>query len=129
VYLVPLALFWRKGPRRAAPLPHPLVRRAHAPNDVSKVLSFLTTYRGLHGRSAIDRRARVRGHAPEREHRRISRVIRRSILTFLYRSERVVEGPVLQPITACRRRGALARGGVGGGGVCGRRKVPTSSRA
>ena len=27
----------------------------------------------------------------------LARVIRRSILSFLYRSERVVEGPVLQP--------------------------------
>ena len=99
VFLVPLALFWRKGPRARAPLPEPLYGALTRPNDVAKVLAFLTTYRGLHVKvgEPIDVRG-VRGHARRtRARAELARVIRRSILTFLYREERVVEGPVLQP--------------------------------
>jgi len=98
VFLVPLALFWRKGPRARRRFLNLSYGALTRPNDVSKVLSFLTTYRGLHVKvgDPIDVLAfaatRPAAIAPE-----LARVIRRSILTFLYRSERVVEGPVLQP--------------------------------
>ncbi|HKA16288.1 MAG TPA: 1-acyl-sn-glycerol-3-phosphate acyltransferase, partial [Myxococcota bacterium] len=98
VSVVPLALFWRKGPRARRRFLNLSYGALTRPNDVSKVLSFLTTYRGLHVKvgDPIDVPAfaatRPDASAPE-----IARVIRRSILTFLYRSERVVEGPVLQP--------------------------------
>ncbi len=98
VFLVPLALFWRKGPRARRRFLNLNYGALTRPNDVSKVLSFLTTYRGLHVKvgDPID----VLGFAATRSNESVpelARVIRRSILTFLYRSERVVEGPVLQP--------------------------------
>lgn len=98
VFLVPLALFWRKGPRARRRFLNLNYGALTRPNDVSKVLSFLTTYRGLYVKvgDPID----VLGFAATRPNASVpdlARVIRRSILTFLYRSERVVEGPVLQP--------------------------------
>ncbi len=98
VFIVPLALFWRKGPRARRRFLNLSYGALTRPNDVSKVLSFLTTYRGLHVKvgDPID----VPGFAatrPNASTSEVARVIRRSILTFLYRSERVVEGPVLQP--------------------------------
>ncbi|TMA32127.1 MAG: hypothetical protein E6J87_13755, partial [Deltaproteobacteria bacterium] len=98
VFVVPLALFWRKGPRARRRFLNLSYGALTRPNDVSKVLSFLTTYRGLHVKvgDPID----VPGFAatrPDASAPEVARVIRRSILTFLYRSERVVEGPVLQP--------------------------------
>ena len=98
VHVVPLALFWRKGPRARRRFLNLSYGALTRPNDVSKVLSFLTTYRGLHVQvgDAID----VQGFAASRAETAppaLARVIRRSILTYLYRSERVVEGPVLQP--------------------------------
>ena len=95
---MPLALFWRKGPRARRRFLNLNYGALTRPNDVSKVLSFLTTYRGLHVKvgDPID----VLGFAATRPNASVpelARVIRRSILTFLYRSERVVEGPVLQP--------------------------------
>jgi glycerol-3-phosphate O-acyltransferase len=98
VSLVPLALFWRKGPRARRRFLNLSYGALTRPNDVSKVLSFLTTYRGLHVKVGdpidVPAFAATRPNASTTD---VSRVIRRSILTFLYRSERVVEGPVLQP--------------------------------
>jgi glycerol-3-phosphate O-acyltransferase len=98
VFLVPLALFWRKGPRARRRFLNLSYGALTRPNDVSKVLSFLTTYRGLHVKvgDPIDVLS-FAATRPDASTPEISRVIRRSILTFLYRSERVVEGPVLQP--------------------------------
>jgi glycerol-3-phosphate O-acyltransferase len=98
VYVVPLALFWKKGPRvrnRFLNLSYGATTR---PSDIAKVTSFLTTYRGLHVKvgdpidlgSFIETR---RGEGPFA----IARKVRRAILTFLYREEKVVEGPTLRP--------------------------------
>ena len=48
MFLVPLALFWRKGPRARRRFLNLSYGALTRPNDVAKVLSFLTTYRGLH---------------------------------------------------------------------------------
>jgi glycerol-3-phosphate O-acyltransferase len=98
VHLVPLALFWRKGPRSRQRFLNLSYGATNRPSDLSKVTSFLTTYRGLHVKvgDAID----VCSYAEVRREDGPSvaaRVLRRIILTFLYREERVVEGPVLQP--------------------------------
>ena len=98
VHLVPLALFWRKGPRARRRFLNLSYGAANRPSDLSKVTSFLTTYRGLHVKvgepidvcSFIETR---REDGPTTT----AGILRRVILTFLYREERLVEGPVLQP--------------------------------
>jgi len=99
VHVVPLALFWRKGPRARRRFLNLSYGALTRPNDASKVLSFLTTYRGLHVKvgDAID----LQGFAavrPETTAVALARVVRRTVLSFLYREERLVEGPVLQPL-------------------------------
>jgi glycerol-3-phosphate O-acyltransferase len=98
VHLVPLALFWRKGPRSRQRFLNLSYGATNRPSDLSKVISFLTTYRGLHVKvgASID----VCSYAEVRREdgpTTAAAVLRRIILTFLYREERVVEGPVLQP--------------------------------
>ena len=98
VHLVPLALFWRKGPRARRSFLNLFYGAATRPSDLAKVTSFLTTYRDLSpvvGES-IDLGAFIakrRGEGVET----VARMVRRSILTFLYREEKVVEGPTLRP--------------------------------
>jgi hypothetical protein len=98
VHLVPLALFWRKGPRARRRFFNLSYGAATRPSDLAKVTSFLTTYRGLHVKvgDPIDlggfiETRRADGTAA------VARIVRRILLTFLYREERVVEGPVLEP--------------------------------
>jgi glycerol-3-phosphate O-acyltransferase len=98
VSVVPLALFWRKGPRARHRFFNLSYGAATRPSDLSKVVSFLTTYRGLHVKvgEPIDLRGFIgirRADGPAGA----ARVLRRMILTFLYREEKVVQGPVLQP--------------------------------
>jgi len=98
VHLVPLALFWRKGPRAERRFLNLSYGAATRPSDLAKVTSFLTTYRGLFVKvgDPID----LGGFIEERRHEgegAIARKVRRSILTFLYREEKVVEGPTLRP--------------------------------
>jgi glycerol-3-phosphate O-acyltransferase len=98
VHLVPLALFWRKGPRAERRFLNLAYGAPTRPSDFAKVSSFLVTYRGLSVKvgdpidlgAFIDDR-RQEGQSP------IVRKVRRSILLFLYREERVVEGPTLRP--------------------------------
>ena len=93
VYVVPLAIFWRKGPRTRRALPEPLLRRATRPSDLSKVTSFLTTYRDLAVKvGEPDRSGGV--HPSERRQGppALARKVRRTILTFLYREEKVGGG-------------------------------------
>jgi glycerol-3-phosphate O-acyltransferase len=99
VHIVPLALFWRKGPRARRRFLNLSYGALTRPSDLAKVTSFLTTYRGLHVKVAdpIDLPAFMatrHGESPEAT----ARVLRRMILTYLYREEKVVEGPVLQPV-------------------------------
>ena len=98
VYLVPLALFWRKGPRAERRFLNLTYGASTRPSDLTKVASFLTTYRGLSVKvgEPIDLHAFVE----ERRHEgreALVRKVRRSLLIFLYREEKVVEGPTLRP--------------------------------
>jgi glycerol-3-phosphate O-acyltransferase len=98
VHLVPLALFWRKGPRARRRFLNLFYGAATRPSDLAKVTSFLTTYRDLAVKvgEPIDLGTFI---ARRREEglETVARMVRRSILTFLYREEKVVEGPSLRP--------------------------------
>lgn len=98
IHLVPLALFWRKGPRAERRFLNLAYGAQTRPSDVAKVVSFLTTYRGLHVKvgEPID----LSGFVSERRHEgeeSLVRKVRRSLLVFFYREEKVVEGPTLRP--------------------------------
>ncbi|MEE8581493.1 MAG: 1-acyl-sn-glycerol-3-phosphate acyltransferase [Myxococcota bacterium] len=97
IYLVPLAVFWRKGPRsenRFLNLSYGALTR---PSDLAKVTSFLATYRSLSVKSGdpIDLRAFITEHRAEGKGL-VARKVRRSILSYLYREEKVVAGPTLR---------------------------------
>ncbi len=99
VFLVPLALFWRKGPRARRRFLNLFYGAQTRPSDLAKVTSFLTTYRGLHVKigEAIDLASFI-AQRREQGPQAVARTVRRSILSFLYREEKVVEGPTLQPL-------------------------------
>ena len=99
VHVVPLALFWRRGPRSQQRFLNLSYGSSTRPSDFTKVTSFLTTYRGLCVRvgDPIDLGAFVAERRAEGPHR-VARKVRRIILTFLYQAEKVVEGPVLRPL-------------------------------
>ena len=97
VFLVPLALFWRKGPRSESRFLNLSYGAITRPSDVAKVASFFANYRDLSVKSgapidlldfALER--------PEDELRVIARKLRRSILVYLSSEEKVVEGPTLR---------------------------------
>ncbi|HXV36604.1 MAG TPA: 1-acyl-sn-glycerol-3-phosphate acyltransferase [Myxococcota bacterium] len=98
VHVVPLALFWRKGPRSQQRFLNLSYGSSTRPSDFAKVASFLVTYRGLHIRvgDPIDLGAFAAECAADSP-QRIARRLRRNVLTFLYREEKVVEGPALRP--------------------------------
>jgi glycerol-3-phosphate O-acyltransferase len=98
VHLVPLALFWRKGPRARRRFLNLSYGSATRPTDLAKVTSFLTTYRGLRVKvgEPIDLGSFVAGRRDEGQ-QAVARKVRRSILMFLYREEKVVQGPTLEP--------------------------------
>jgi glycerol-3-phosphate O-acyltransferase len=99
VFLVPLALFWRRGPRRSARrflnLGYGEVTR---PTDVAKVTSFLLNYKNLKIKvgEAIDLRAFVAERRAEGSDT-LARKVRRSLLVHLSREEKVVQGAPIQP--------------------------------
>lgn len=98
VSLVPLALFWRKGPRSERGFLNLAYGSTTRPSDFAKIASFLTTYRGLSVKvgEPID----LRAFMDERHHEGVSAVVRkvrRSLLIFLHREEKVVEGPTIRP--------------------------------
>jgi glycerol-3-phosphate O-acyltransferase len=97
VHLVPLALFWRKGPRAERRFLNLAYGAPTRPSDFAKVFSFLVTYRGLSVKvgDPIDLDAFVDDRRQEGKSA-IVRKVRRSILLFLYREERIVEGPTLR---------------------------------
>ena len=99
VYVVPLAIFWRKGPRARRRFLNLFYGAATRPSDLAKVTSFLTTYRDLAVKvgDPIDLGAFIEERRGQGEHA-VARTVRRSILTFLYREEKVVEGPSLRPL-------------------------------
>jgi len=99
VFVVPLSIFWRKGPRRSPTrflnLDYGSLSR---PSDLAKVGSFLLTYRSLSVKlgEPIDLQAYVSSHRDDGQER-VTRTVRRSVLIYLYREEKVVEGPTLRP--------------------------------
>lgn len=98
VAVVPIALFWRPGPRSERRFLNLAYGAPTRPSDIAKVTSFLVTYHNLAVKVAdpID----LTGFAQERRaegQAAVARKVRRSILVFLYREEKVVEGPTLRP--------------------------------
>ncbi|MCC6641371.1 MAG: 1-acyl-sn-glycerol-3-phosphate acyltransferase [Deltaproteobacteria bacterium] len=98
VHLVPLALFWRKGPRAERRFLNLAYGAQTRPSDLAKVTSFLTTYRGLHVKvgDPIDL-TRFVGERRHEGEEALVRKVRRSMLVFFYREEKAVEGPTLKP--------------------------------
>jgi glycerol-3-phosphate O-acyltransferase len=98
VTLVPLALFWRKGPRGQGRFLNLSYGGPTRPTDLAKVFSFLITYRDLAIKvgepmdlaAFLDKR---RGQ----DEAMAARKLRRAMLLFLHREERAVQGPVLRP--------------------------------
>jgi glycerol-3-phosphate O-acyltransferase len=98
VHVVPLALFWRKGPRAERRFLN-LYRGASArPGDVAKITSFLLTYRDLSIKTGepIDVAAFL-SHEPAAGRAALVRRLRRRVLQFVSAEERVAEGPILRP--------------------------------
>jgi glycerol-3-phosphate O-acyltransferase len=104
VHVVPLALFWRRGPRSQQRFLNLSYGSSTRPSDFAKVTSFLTTYRSLCVRvgDPIDLGAYAAARRAEGP-QRVARKVRRSIFMFLYREEKVVEGPVLRPLHRVRQ--------------------------
>ncbi len=97
VSVVPLSIFWRKGPRRESRFLNLDYGSLARPSDLAKVTSFFATYRSLSVKvgDAID----VNGFAatrPDDSPERLARTMRRTILIHLYREEKVVVGPTLR---------------------------------
>jgi glycerol-3-phosphate O-acyltransferase len=99
VHVVPLALFWRKGPRVQRRFLNLFYGAPTRPSDLAKIIAFFTTYRDLAVKvgEPIDLAAFISARRNQGEHV-VARTVRRSILTFLWREEKVVEGPTLRPL-------------------------------
>jgi glycerol-3-phosphate O-acyltransferase len=98
VALVPLALFWRKGPRGQARFLNLSYGAPTRPTDVAKVASFLMAYREL--AIKVGEPMDLAGFLekrPGQDDEMAARKLRRAILLFLHREERAVQGPVLRP--------------------------------
>jgi glycerol-3-phosphate O-acyltransferase len=97
VFVVPLSIFWRKGPRTANRFLNLDYGSLSRPSDLAKVSSFLLTYRSLSVKigEPIDLLGYVSEHRDDGQER-VARTVRRSLLIYLYRGEKVVEGPTLR---------------------------------
>lgn len=98
VFVVPLAIFWRKGPRMQNRFLNVDYGSLTRPSDFAKVARFLSTYRSLTVKvgEAFDVSLYARLHLRD-DWERIAKKIRRTVLIHLYREEKVVEGPTLRP--------------------------------
>ncbi len=98
VFIVPLVIFWRKGPRTTQRFLNLTYGAPTRPSDFAKVTSFLLNFRGLWVKvgDPIDVAAFVADRRAEGQ-AAIVRMVRRTLLLFLYREEKVVEGPTLRP--------------------------------
>lgn len=98
VFVVPLAIFWRKGPRTQNRFLNVDYGALTRPSDFAKVARFLSTYRDLAVKvgGEIDVQLYAKAH-PEDDWKRLARKIRRAVLIHLYREEKIVEGPTLRP--------------------------------
>ena len=98
VFVVPLAIFWRKGPRSQNRFLNVDYGSLTRPSDFAKVARFLSTYRSLSVKVGNEIDVGLFACAtPDDEPERIARKIRRAILIYLYREEKGVEGPTLKP--------------------------------
>src|SRR5262245_57296272 len=91
VHLVPLALFWRKGPRSRRRFLNLSYGAPTRPSDLAKVASFVTTYRGLHVKvlDPIDVRAEAAGREqPQQGPALVAPWLRRKILSAVDRATR-----------------------------------------
>ena len=98
VHVVPLALFWRKGPRAERRFLNLYRGAAARPGDLAKVTSFLLTYRDLSIKAGepIDLTAfLVQEQGANRD--ALVRRLRRKVMQFVSAEERVAEGPSLRP--------------------------------
>jgi glycerol-3-phosphate O-acyltransferase len=99
VYVVPLALFWRKGPRSERRFLNLGYGARNRPSDLAKVSSFLTNYRGLYVKAGEP--IELHAFIEKRRHEGVAmlaRKVRRSIMLFLYREEKVVVGPPVRSL-------------------------------
>ncbi len=99
--LVPLALFWRKGPRHERRFLNLFYGAPERPTDTGKIVSFLWNYRNLAVRvgQPIDLEAFVRERRAAGESAPVvARKVRRSLMIFLRREEKPVAGAALRPL-------------------------------
>lgn len=98
VFVVPLAIFWRKGPRTENRFLNVDYGSLTRPSDFAKVVRFFLTYRSLSVKVGHEINVGAFAAAsPEESSSRVAKKIRRAILIYLFREERVVEGPTLRP--------------------------------
>jgi glycerol-3-phosphate O-acyltransferase len=99
VFLVPLALFWHKGPHHGRRFLNIFYGARERPTDTGKVVSFLWNYRNLAVRvgEPIDLASFI-GERREEGAEQVARKVRRSLLIFLRREEKPVEGASLRPV-------------------------------
>ncbi len=98
VFVVPLAIFWRKGPRSQNRFLNIDYGSLARPSDFAKVARFLSTYRDLTVKVGKEIDVALYAKAsPKDDWQRLTRKIRRAVLIHLYREEKVVEGPTLRP--------------------------------
>ena len=97
VAIVPLAIFWRKGPRSESRFLNLDYGALTRPSDLAKVSSFLATYQSLAVKTGnpIDLRNFIDTHREEGLDQ-LTRKVRRSIQLYLYREEKVVQGPTVR---------------------------------
>jgi glycerol-3-phosphate O-acyltransferase len=97
VALVPLALFWRKGPAQQRSFLDLFYGGPERPRSWVKLVSFLLNYRGLAVRVGEPVELRqVIGRYGHEGRERVTKRVRRSLLIFLRREERPVVGPALR---------------------------------
>jgi glycerol-3-phosphate O-acyltransferase len=98
VFVVPLAIFWRKGPRAENRFLNVDYGSLTRPSDFAKVVRFFLTYRSLSVKVGHEINVGAFAAAsPEDSSARVAKKIRRAILIYLFREERGVEGPTLRP--------------------------------
>jgi glycerol-3-phosphate O-acyltransferase len=100
IFLVPLAVFWRSGPRQQSrtALSSIFYGVKERPGDLKKFLAFLLNYHDLFVRVGrpIDLKVFVEERSGEGKGAIVKKV-RRALQLFLYREEKVVHGPVIKP--------------------------------
>ncbi len=95
VSLVPLALFWRRGPRSPARFRRQRYESSTRPSDLVKVITFLLTYRRLAIKVGAPLEVAASNDPVGSEQQ--ARRLRRRMLLALQDEQRSVEGPRLQP--------------------------------